>query len=182
MVPISSHRRILCDPRTDRRKILTGKESSEAATAASGCAAGATGATGATSAGDSRIHASERQKRANAKPSTRTKMQRAISGARKRAQDSRKRARSEQVGTSIFFKVGRANDRAMADKQQHTGLGAEFNKSIKQFHAVAIGQDEPAGSSRVSAARPFSAQDDSNTVRVTKARVRGITVDRCKGD
>lgn len=103
-----------------------------------------------------------------------------------RSKEARARLeKARKIGASRnkhFFKVGRANDRAMADKQQHTGLGAEFNKSIKQFHAVAIGQDEPAGSSRVSAARPFSAQDDSNTVRVTKARVRGITVDRCKGD
>ncbi len=39
-----------------------------------------------------------------------------------------------------FFKVGRANDRAMADKQQYAGLGAEFNRSAREIDARLVRQ------------------------------------------
>ena len=75
-------------------------------------------------------------------------------------------------GDKHFFRIGRTNDRAMADKREHTGLRAKFNRSARKIDARLIRQDEARRGGRVSAARTLRAQDHSAaSSRVTESRI-----------
>lgn len=85
--------------------------------------------------------------------------------ARARLKEARK------IGASRgrhLFEFKKENVRAMADKQEHTGLRAEFNRSARKINARPVRQNEARRGGRVSAARTLRAQDHSAAHRIAE--------------
>lgn len=70
-----------------------------------------------------------------------------------------------------LFEFKKENVRATADKQEYTGLRAEFNRSARKIDARPVRQNKARRGDRISAARTLRAQNHSAAHRIAESSV-----------